>query len=57
MSGWDDPVGRIRELERRLSAVKAEIAQWEEWARNRSTPRIDAFRDAAERIRTALGDR
>lgn len=25
MSGWDDPVGRIRELERQVSAARAAI--------------------------------
>lgn len=44
----------VAELRERLEAVRALAEEWEGWARLRSTPRIDAFRDAAEAIRTAL---
>jgi hypothetical protein len=41
-------------LAARLAAVEALADEWEVWAEGRSTPRIDAFRDAAEALRHAL---
>jgi len=35
-------------------AVEARAAEWESWAKRRSTTRIDAFRDAAEELRDIL---
>lgn len=38
------------------AAVEGLAAGWEGWAATRSTPRIDAFRDAAEQLRAALAE-
>lgn len=61
MAAWDDPAGRIRELEAevhrlrgQLVAVMALAEKWESWSTIRSTPRIDAFRDASEELRGVL---
>ncbi|GAA5154722.1 hypothetical protein GCM10023340_38740 [Nocardioides marinquilinus] len=43
-------------LQVRLCAIEALAAEWEGWAETRSSPRIDAFRDAAQSIRAALAD-
>jgi hypothetical protein len=55
---------RTAALRAELDAEKAKVARvlaladdWEGWARMRSTPRIDTFRDAAESLRAALGER
>lgn len=51
-AGWTPPADAnapgLRE------AVEALAAEWEGWAAQRSTPRIDAFRDAAESLRALL---
>lgn len=45
--GESDGVARARTL----------AAEWIEWSETRSTPRIDAFRDAAEMLLAALDGR
>jgi hypothetical protein len=53
-SALEAAVERI--LVRHMAAPEALVEQWREWARTRSTPRIDAFRDAAEQLHAAIHD-
>ena len=48
-------VARAEAAEAKVAAVEALAHEWEGWAARQSTTRIDAFRDAAEHVRAALG--
>lgn len=47
---------RLAAAEATEKRVRALHQEWESWAKERSTTRIDAFRDAAESLATALRD-
>lgn len=60
VSAAPDLVARLAAAEVRLAALRQAVQaladEWAEWARARSTPRIDAFRDAGEHLRAVLAE-
>jgi hypothetical protein len=55
---WHKAESRAESAEAAHEALRAGVEaladEWEGWAKKRSTPRIDAFRDAAEALRALL---
>lgn len=53
---WRRAWRRAERVEAALGRVQALADEWEAWSKGRSTPRIDAFRDASEHLRALLGE-
>lgn len=55
---FDEPgvLDALKKAEAKVARGEALAAMWEGWAALRSTPRVDAFRDAAEALRAALAE-
>ena len=49
-----EPIAQALAAVEAVARVEALFEEWEGWAKTRSTPRIDAFRDAAQYGRAAL---
>ena len=54
LSWLDDSTAPAQRDDGLREAVERLAAEWESWSRTRTSPRIDAFRDAAEALRAVL---